>query len=217
LSQARELVTQYDVNPAALAEIEQLLEVFAWHGDIQGNIELDFGLNRGLHYYTGLMFEIHYPSDGEEDIQLCGGGRYDNLITVLGGNPTPALGFAYGVERIASILADNDSINANNSPDVYIIPLQPADYAYSFEVAQTLRASNHIVEMSIDSRNLKKSLKHADKRKAHIVVIIGETERTSRQVVIRDMHNHDEQAISFDDIQHVVEGLLADHVQHDIN
>lgn len=214
LAQTRDLIAQYDVNTSALTEIEQLLEAFSWHGDIQGEIELDFGLNRGLHYYTGLMFEIHYPSDGEEDVQLCGGGRYDNLITVLGGNTqTPALGFAYGIERIAYVLADDDLINPPNRPDVYIIPIDQTDYAYSFEIAQTLRASNHIVEVSVDSRNLKKSLKHADKRNSQLVIIIGENERTSRQVVIRDMQNHDEQTIAYDDIQQVVEGLLADHVQ----
>jgi len=214
LAKARELVAEYDVNPDALSELESLLEALTWHGEIVGEIELDFGMNRGLHYYTGLMFEIHYPSDGEEDIQLCGGGRYDNLITVLGGNtPTPALGFAYGIERIAYVLADVELYLPLNRPDVYIIPIEQDDFAYGFEIAQILRASNQVVEVSVDSRNLKKSLKHADKRNAPLVIIVGENERTARQVVIKDMHNHDEQTVAYDDIQQVVEGLLADHVQ----
>ncbi len=217
LAQATELVNEYDVNPDALTEIKNLLDAFSWHGGIQGDIELDFGLNRGLNYYTGLMFEIHYPSDGEEDIQLCGGGRYDNLITVLGGNsPTSALGFAYGIERIAYVLNDDDLIMPVNHPHVYVIPIAQEDFAYSFEIAQTLRASNHVVEVSVDNRNLKKSLKHADKRQAQLVIIVGEDERTSRQVVIRDMQNHNEQTVAYDDIQQIVEGLLADHVQQHI-
>lgn len=217
LAQARNIVEQYDVNPDALTEIENLLDALSWHGEIQGDIELDFGLNRGLHYYTGLMFEIHYPADGEEDIQLCGGGRYDNLITVLGGNtPTPALGFAYGIERIASVITPDEFSTTDNRPHVYIIPIEQDDFAYGFEIAQTLRASNHVVEVSVDSRNLKRSLKHADKRDTPLVIIVGENERTSRQVVIRDMQNHDEQTIAYDDIQQVVEGLLADHVQQHI-
>lgn len=209
LERAHALVHQYDVNSTALDEITQLLDTLTWYGDIQGEIELDFGLNRGLNYYTGLMFEIHYPSDGQEDVQLCGGGRYDNLVTVLGGNtPTPALGFAYGVERIASVITDNGQLTPLK-PDVYIIPIESDDYPYAFKIARNLRADSRIVEVSIDKRNVKKSLKHADKRNAPIVIIIGKNERELQQVVVRDMLKHEEKAVAFDDIQKAVEGLLA--------
>lgn len=213
LKQAHDLVNQYDVNPDAVDEMANLLDTLSWYGEIQGNIEIDLGLNRGLNYYTGLMFEIHYPADGAEDIQLCGGGRYDNLVTVLGGNtPTPALGFAYGIERIASVITQ-ESLSTSMNPDVIIIPIETADFPYAFTIAQELRASNHVVEVSIDNRTVKKSLKHAVKRHAPIVMIVGQNEREAHQVVVRDMLNHDEKTIPYDDINQAVEGLLADHVQ----
>ncbi len=211
LDKANDLISGYDVAPDAIEKLKTILEALSWYGDIQGNIEIDLGLNRGLNYYTGLMFEIHYPADGEEDIQLCGGGRYDNLVTVLGGNtPTPALGFAYGIERIAGVI-EQDSTSI--TPDVFIIPIENPDFPYAFQIAQELRASNHIVEVSIDNRNVKKSLKHAVKRDAPIVIIVGQNEREAQQVVVRDMVNHEEQTLSYDDINQAVEGLLADHVQ----
>ncbi len=212
LAEARNLITQYDLSPDAIAEIEKLLDTLSWYGELQGEVELDLGMNRGLHYYTGLMFEVHYPSDGEEDIQLCGGGRYDNLVTVLGGNtPTPALGFAYGIERITRVM-NREGVDTQNHPDVYIIPLANDEFPYALSIANTLRDHNHIVEVSIDTRNLKKSLKHADKRNATIVMIIGQTEREAQQAVVRDMRQHTEETIAYDNIQQTVEGLLAKDV-----
>lgn len=213
LDKAYQLFQAYDVKPTAVDDLKALLETLSWYGDIAGEIEIDLGLNRGLHYYTGLMFEIHYPADGEEDIQLCGGGRYDNLVTILGGNtPTPALGFAYGIERITSVI-DTHQTSPPPELDVFIIPIADDDLPYALKIANDLRASNHIVEVSIDHRNVKKSLKHADRRNAPIVMIVGANERASNQVVVRDMHNHTEQTISTDSIQQAVEGLLADYVQ----
>lgn len=213
IEKALDLIQQFDMVPDAVDDIVRLLETLSWYGDIQGDIELDLGLNRGLNYYTGLMFEIHYPADGEEDIQLCGGGRYDNLVTVLGGNtPTPALGFAYGIERIASVITQESPATSMN-PNVFIIPIETGDFPYAFTIAQELRASNHVVEVSTDNRNVKKSLKHAVKRNAPIVIIVGQNEREANQVVVRDMLNHDEKTIAYDDISQAVEGLLADHVQ----
>jgi histidyl-tRNA synthetase len=212
LSDARNLLQDYDLGPDTVVKIENLLETLSWYDDLQGDIELDLGMNRGLHYYTGLMFEVHYPSDGTEDIQLCGGGRYDKLITVLGGNtPTPALGFAYGIERIARVM-DTANLSQQTSPDIYMIPLEAPDYAYAFSIANLLRENGHIVEVSIDTRNLKKSLKHADKRQARIVMIIGSAERDSQTVVMRDMQQHTEQTIPYDKVAKTVEGLLTNHV-----
>lgn len=208
IRKAYQLFETYEVAPTPIDELKALLDTLSWYGDIAGNIELDLGLNRGLHYYTGLMFEIHYPADGEEDVQLCGGGRYDNLITVLGGNtPTPALGFAYGIERIASVI-DEQQVPKTSQLDVFVIPIDDSDYPYALDIANQLRSSSYVVEVSITSRNLKKSLKHADKRNAPIVFIIGQNERDTGQVVLRDMHNHTEQTIPTDTIQTTLEGIL---------
>ncbi len=214
LPPARKLLDEYGQHPAALAALESLLKRLAWFGSLNAEIQLDFGLNRGLHYYTGLMFEIHCRAQSGEEIQLCGGGRYDNLVTVLGGGaPVPALGFAYGIERIASLLPADEPALRGHQPDVYIIPIEAADYPCSLEVARGLRGRDVVVEVSIDRRSVRRSLKHADRRRAPIVILIGEAERQRRQMALRDMRNHQEQRVSFDDIQSIVERLLADHAQ----
>lgn len=213
LPSARKLLDEYDQPPHALAAIETLLKNLAWFGGLNAEIQLDFGLNRGLHYYTGLMFEIHCSAENGEDIQLGGGGRYDNLVTLLGGSaPVPALGFAYGIERIAGLL-NTDGSAARHRPDVYVIPIEDADYPYSFEVARALRARDFAVEICIDRRSVKRSLKYADRRQMPLVILIGETERQRRRITLRDMRNHQERTVAFDDIQSIVEGLLADHAQ----
>ena len=83
----------------------------------------------------------------------------------------------------------------------------------SLEVARGLRGRDVVVEVSIDRRSVRRSLKHADRRRAPIVILIGEAERQRRQMALRDMRNHQELRVSFDDIQSIVERLLADHAQ----
>ena len=212
LPAARELFAEYDQPPKPLNALESLLEKLTWFGELEAEIELDFGLNRGLNYYTGLMFELHAVSESGETIQLCGGGRYDNLVTVLGGSaPVPALGFAYGIERIAS-LPQMGGVAVGKRPDACIIPIDEADYPCGFAVARTLRERDWAVEVSIDRRSLKRSLKHADRRGAPLVILIGETERQRGQAVVRDMRSHEERTVALDEVPSIVEGLLADYV-----
>lgn len=211
LPRARELASEYNLDRGAFAELEAALARLADMGELRGRLELDFGLNRGLHYYTGLMFEIHSPSRDGEAIQLCGGGRYDNLISVLGGGaPTPAAGFAYGLERIARIL-DSGARASPNRLDVYVIPIADADAAAGFELANDLRARGIIVEVSIDDRSLRRSLKHADRIGAALVIIIGASERERRAAALREMSSHQEWTVAFDDLPRRVEELLKAH------
>src|SRR3954454_425517 len=97
LERAAALLAALELPSAALDELRAILSAVAAHRVPDAQIVLDFGLGRGLHYYTGAIFEI-YDQDG---LQLCGGGRYDDLVTALGGRqPVPAVGFAYGLERV---------------------------------------------------------------------------------------------------------------------
>ena len=209
LDEARALAADYNVEPTGVAALEKTLAALDEHGALSGEVQLDLGLNRGLHYYTGLMFEIHgHTGDGEE-IQLGGGGRYDNLVSILGGgDATPALGFAYGLERIASVL-DSGEIISLNRPDVFVIPIADDDYAAAYRIATRLRANDIVVEMSIDPRNLRRSLKHADRRGADLVIIIGESERQGQNARLRDMRTGQEQGVPFEALPKVIEELLS--------
>lgn len=210
LERARKLFDDFDLAPHALDGLESILDKLALYGDLGTEIVLDLGLNRGLHYYTGLIFELSGTSDGGDEIQLCGGGRYDNLISALGGNEaTPALGFAWGIERIASVL-DREECQSVNSPQLFVVPIGDDDLAYAIGVAQRLREPGWVVELCADERNLRRSLKHADRKDAAVVAIIGENERELERVVLRDMRNHRELAVDLADLESTVAELLED-------
>lgn len=211
LPRARALMAEYERDSDAFSQLEDTLAVLADSGELQGRIKLDFGMNRGLHYYTGLMFEIHCPNADGEAIQLCGGGRYDNLISILGGaQPVPAAGFAFGVERIARLL-DQGEGESLSRPDVYLIPIAEADRAVGYQIANALRRRDVVVEVSIDDRSLRRGLKHADRLGAPLVIIIGEAEREREAAILRAMSARQEWSVAFDDLPRKVEELLKTH------
>ena len=211
LPRARALAAEYDLDWQAFTALEDRLDCLAERGDLRGTIELDFGMNRGLHYYTGMMFEIHCANAMGEAIQVCGGGRYDNLISILGGSePVPAAGFAYGLERVARLLDTGDRASLNR-PDVYLIPIDEDDAAAGFRIAKALRERDIIVEVSIDGRSLRRSLKHANRKGAVLVIIVGEAERARQAAILREMGGHQEWTVAFDDLPRRVEELLNAH------
>ncbi len=210
LADARALAAEFQLDTSALTQLDETLAVLGQHGDLAGEVRLDLGLNRGLNYYTGLMFEIHCQTAVDEEIQLCGGGRYDNLVSILGGNePSPALGFAYGLERIASVLDATDAPSLSG-PAVYMIPIADEDFAAAYQIAGALRARDIVVEVSIDGRSLRRSLKHADRRGVALVIIIGESERANQAAILRDMRTHQEWQIPFAGLPTKVEELLEE-------
>ena len=209
LPEARALAADFELDCGALDALGRTLVCLADYGAISGSIELDFGLNRGLHYYTGLIFELHCPTSAGEAIQICGGGRYDNLISILGGGEaTPALGFAYGIERIASVLAAEAGAPAEAAA-VAVIPVADDDFAAGFAIAEELRARGIAAEVSIDGRNLGRSLKRADRRGATLVIIIGGAERAAQTALLREMRSRRERPVALADLAETVEELLS--------
>lgn len=209
LRQAQALAADFKLDGGALDALKRTLNCLADYGDISGDIELDFGLNRGLHYYTGLIFELHCPAQTGELIQICGGGRYDNLVSILGGgDPTPALGFAYGIERIASVLEAGKGAAPDNGI-ICVIPVADDDCAAALAIARELRAREIAAEVSIEGRNLGRSLKRADRRGARLVIIIGEAERAEQSAILRDMRSRQERRVAQAELAVTVEELLS--------
>ena len=211
LRRARVLAADFKLEGAALDALGRTLGRLAEYGDISGEIELDFGLNRGLHYYTGLIFELHCPTASGEWLQICGGGRYDNLVSILGGGEsTPALGFAYGIERIASVLEAGNGA-APEDGVICVIPVADDDCAAALAIAKDLRAREIATEVSIEGRNLGRSLKRADRRGARLVIIIGEAERAAQTALLRDMRSRQERRVPLAELPGAVEELLSAH------
>ena len=210
MPEALALAEEYKLDRQALSSLQEALACLDDYGERSGALRLDFGMHRGLHYYTGIVFELHGKSASGEPIQLCGGGRYDNLISILGGSEaTPALGFAYGLERLASALPE--TAHRDRRPLVVALPLAEADYAFALGIADELRGHGIVVEVSVDQRSLRRSLKHADRRGAALVIIIGENERRQQAAILRDMLNHQERLVERADLAGVAVELLKAH------
>ena len=136
-------------------------------------------LVRGLDYYTRTVFEI-IPKDLENAV--VAGGRYDYLVEELGGPPTPALGFAVGVERLALLLREPE-----DREELYFIAFFGNVHAYALKVADLLRRKGKKVELSFRGGGLRKQLELANRMGASFAVIIGEDELREGKITLKDM------------------------------
>ena len=147
-------------------------------------------LVRGLDYYNRTVFEWVTNSLGAQGT-VCGGGRYDGLVSQLGGQPTPAVGFAMGVERLVLLVqAVNPSLNRDSSIDIYMISSgDEKTIAAAQKMAEVLRdgLTDKRIVTNYGSSNFKKQFAKADKLGAKIAVIIGENEITNQSVTIKNL------------------------------
>ncbi|MCC6549688.1 MAG: histidine--tRNA ligase [Ignavibacteriaceae bacterium] len=160
----------------------------------------DYQLVRGLDYYTKTTFEIISGKVGSQSA-LCGGGRYDNLVSDLGGPSVPGVGFAAGVERIL-LAAKNEGIVFGDAirPDVYIANLKRDDSAGSFRVAQELRDEDISAEMDILGRSMKAQMREANKLEVSFVVILGGDESKDGNCTIKNMKNSSQEVVPLNQI-----------------
>ena len=152
-------------------------------------------LVRGLDYYTRTVFEIQ-PEGGGAQSTIIGGGRYDDLIAELGGKPTPALGFAAGIERIIlNLKKQNVAIPPLPKPQVFIACLGDEARDEAIKLASTLRRAGIGVIEALGDKSLKAQLRQANSLGARYAVIIGEQEVKTGTVVLRDMTSAEQKTI----------------------
>jgi histidyl-tRNA synthetase len=153
--------------------------------------ELDPTLVRGLDYYTRTLFTFESENLGAQS-DVGGGGRYDRLIEQLDGPPTPACGWATGVERI--LLAADQPSPAQPPVDLFIAVTDPAGAARAFALARGARRKGLTAQQELAGRSLKGQLRHADRIGARYVAIVGADGQTS----LKDMASGEQQEISAD-------------------
>ncbi len=166
----------------------------------------DKKLVRGLDYYTKTAFELVSNVLGAQN-SVCGGGRYDNLVKELGGGDVPAIGFAFGVDRIVEILSKIKNLGNFRKKLVYVAAIGEEAKKLGFELSYKIRKSGHVAEMDYFDKSLKSQMKEADRLKASYVLIIGDDEIKSGKVVFRDMEKKDQVEISLDNIFERIERL----------
>jgi histidyl-tRNA synthetase len=189
-------VKDYAEAEAAVGNLQEILKLVTESGCPIETVEPGFG--RGLEYYTGMIFEVYIP---QLDIALGGGGRYDKLIEVFGGEPTPATGVAHGLDRIALALQMQKTANkGKQNKRVMVIPVREELKSESLKIAQTLREAGIPTVFEVMGRKMAKALEDADKRQVDYVVIVGEKELRQNAVVLKDLAKREQIVVAISEL-----------------
>jgi len=151
--------------------------------------EIDTRLVRGLDYYNRSVFEWVTDRLGAQGT-VAGGGRYDGLYESLGGKPTPACGFAAGMERLVLLLRENGQ-SAARPPLAYLVHQGDAAAALAWRLAETLRDVGHDVVLHAGGGSMKSQMKKADASGAHFALILAEDEVRNRVVTVKWLRETD--------------------------
>lgn len=165
-------------------------------------------LVRGLDYYTKTAFEIKYPPLGAQSA-VAGGGRYDGLIEEMGGNPTPAVGFATGLERLLLALESQNLLpEKNRSVDAYVVALGEAAQAEGFKLLNSLRQQGLSAAMDFAGRSMKAQMKQANKLGAKYSVILGEDEIAEGVAMLRSMEDSSQAKVPMNQVAEKITRFL---------
>ncbi len=160
--------------------------------------EVDPAIVRGLDYYTGTVFEFVAEGIGSQST-VCGGGRYDGLVSSLGGPELSGIGFGMGITRLILALRELglDSLEAEK-PEIYIASLGERAMIKGLEIAERLRREGKFAECDVVGRSLKAQMKYANKKGARYTLIIGDSEIDAGIAQLRDMESGEQREVSLD-------------------
>ncbi len=195
LHQIDEAVKNYEAAVTATQNLREIIELIK-NSSIKSEILIEAGFARGLEYYTGVIFEGYIPELERTGLAIGGGGRYDRLIELFGGEPTPAVGVALGIDRI--LLAIDKTKTPLDQParkHVIIIPLNKDMLTQAFTIASTLRQTGIPADIELMRRPVSKALSDADRRGLQYAVLIGPEEAKQDKVTLRNMKNREQKTI----------------------
>ncbi len=171
------------------AHHDKLCELF---GVVGVPYEIDPGIVRGLDYYTRTVFEFVTEELGAQGT-VCGGGRYDNLVSSLGGKPTGCVGFAVGLERIIMLMEKQGVDFLENVPDVFVMCQSPEYAPECMKITASLRKAGISADTEMTGRSLKAQFKYADKIRARYAIVIGGNEIAEEKVKIKKLSDGTEE------------------------
>lgn len=172
--------------------------------------EVDDGLVRGLDYYSETVFEFHYKSKTGANYGAIGaGGHYGKLMQELGGPEMPGVGFSFGIERIVSVLKDDNLLeDTKSSLDAYIMPLGSESLLFAEEVAVLLRNSGgYRVDLCFDKTKISNMFKRATNKGAKFGIIIGEDEINNESVILKKLDTQEQFTVKVDDLVNKLDEL----------
>jgi histidyl-tRNA synthetase len=161
--------------------------------------EINWRLVRGLDYYMRTTFEMTAPGLGSQNA-VCGGGRYDGLVELLGGPPTKGIGFSIGEDRLILALQEAGNGKLRQGLDAFIAWMGAASYPTAVKLARMLRGEGLAVELPAEEMKFKKSLGLADKLGARYAVIIGEDEVKAGQFTLKRLADAEQKKVGESDL-----------------
>ena len=193
-----ELANSLGKESPAVSELISLFASIDSYGILEW-VEFDASVVRGLAYYTGAVFEAH---DREGKFRaICGGGRYDKLLSTLGGKDLPATGFGFGDMVIMELLAEKNLIpELISGIEDIVIPLNPELRSASVMVAAALRDTGRTVDLVLEDKKLKWAFKHAERIGADRLVMVMPEEWKSGKVRIKDLESGEETDVSIEEL-----------------
>lgn len=172
-----------------------------------GNAVYDPSIVRGFDYYTGTVFEI-FDTNPENNRSMMGGGRYDNLTSLFGGDPIAGVGFGFGDITLRNFLESNNLLTANiTSPDLVVIPTESSLNLEGQKIAQRFRNEHIKVSVDISNRKVGKKISSASDALVEYVLVFGEDELKSGNYTLKNLTDETEQSGT---IEQLVEGLNRD-------
>jgi histidyl-tRNA synthetase len=199
LSEAKKYVEKEKLGQEGVKEMETILNACEAFG-ISDFVKFDLSLVRGLEYYTGPVFEVFAGLN----VSAGGGGRYDNLIQIAGGNPTPATGISLGIDRILLALEEKKLIKtAKTNVKIYIASINEGVKPDVISLARKFFSLGISVEFDLMNRSLSKQLAYVNAKGIPFSIVIGDKEVKESKAKLRDMKSGKESEIHFGNLEEV--------------
>jgi len=194
-----EKILQSSIGSQGLEELKKIVELSKSYG-FTDKIVIDFNLARGLDYYTGPIFEV-VDMSGKNIGSLAGGGRYDDLIELFGGRPTPATGISLGIERIVEVMKQEKMVKLpKTNVKVFVANVNEEVKKDTIKIAQELRKNGISCQVDLMSRKISKQFEFADNLGVAFVLTVGPKEVKKNKFKLKDMKTGKEQELSLEEI-----------------
>lgn len=177
---------------------------------------IDSSLVRGLDYYSGLVFEYHYTSSKGQDYgALGGGGHYGNLVHEIGGPDIEGVGFAFGIDRLVSLMKDDNLFDGIESTiDCYVMPIGVENEETALKLANYIRNNGYSCDICLEHKNMGQMFKKAERRHSSFAIIIGDDEVKSKKVNLKNIETQEQISVDFDNLIETLDELFGEN-EHD--
>ena len=185
-------------DTTGIEQLHSLMDMMDTAG-CSGYLKFDISIVRGLSYYTGAVFEVNSPE--KKHRAICGGGRYDSLLSAFGGETVPAVGFGFGDVVVLDVLKEMGRFpELPRKLDYTIIPFANEQVGIALKIAAELRMRGSVVDCNFSMRKMKKTMRQANESGAAKAILLFPEELAEDKVVVRDMILHEQKPVKIADL-----------------